>query len=145
MARRSVALGVVGAFVLLGIGLWFFRPPSIPLVDDDSTNDERLHRIGQAYENASNRLGRPPKSMEEIRPAFDELGFPIGNLTSPVDHEPFVIIWDVDVSVAPTNAVLAYQRSCVGGQRLVLAVGGVKVVKIGEEADLLFPPGHPLP
>lgn len=145
MARRLVATGVVGTFVLLGIALWYFQPPAIPLVDDDSTNDERLHRIGQAYEKASNQLGRPPKGMDEIRPAFDELGFPIGNLTSPVDHKPFVMIWDVDVSVAPTNTVLAYQRSGVGGQRLVLAVGGVKVVKVGEEADLLFPPGHPLP
>lgn len=145
MTRSWFAFGVIGAFVLLGIGLWLYRPPSIPLVDDDSTNDERLHRIGQAYEKASNQLGRPPKGMDEMRPAFEELGFPIGNLTSPMDHQPFVIIWDVDVSVAPTNSILAYQRSYIGGQRSVLAVGGVKVVKVGEETDLIFPPGHPLP
>ena len=108
-----------------------------------------LKQIGDAYGQALARLGRPPRSAEEIKPELTAMA--VGDLNavfqSPNDNQPYVIIWGVSLAeVDPTaekQQVLAYERTGAGGTRYVLLANGAVVPMTAEEfAAATFPPGH---
>ena len=84
--------------------------------------EDRLVNIGQAYANARNNLGRPPKNLEEIRSYFE--ASPDDVTRSPNDGEEFVILWGTDSNVPPqlqsSGIVAAYEKNGTGGKRNVL-------------------------
>jgi hypothetical protein len=119
-------------------------------VDPPAAPAQRLLAIGNAYVNAAKRLGRPPKSFQEIMPdlppdATEEY------LRSPGDGERFVILWGVDFNkVLPGRAdpftIGAYEQKGVDGRRYVLRFPrSVAVMADDELRKAVFPPGHKPP
>jgi hypothetical protein len=109
--------------------------------------EERLTKIGKAYNQACFRLGRPPRNVEEIKPDIDG-GFSDDLLRSPNDEQEFVIIWGVDYNRLPPRpndpfTVGAYEKVGVGGQRYVLRFPlGVQLMTDEAFGRAAFPPGH---
>ena len=71
--------------------------------------EDRLDKIGTAYNRANARLHRAPRSFQEIKPdlegdASEDL------LRSPNDGEPFVIIWRVEYNKLPSKGAAPYYR-----------------------------------
>jgi hypothetical protein len=67
-----------------------------------ATAEERLTAIGKAYQKAASRLGKPPRSAEDIKDDV-EGGFTPELLRSPNDYEPFVVLWGVDLNKLPKS------------------------------------------
>lgn len=83
-----------------------------------------LRHLSLAYSQATSKLGRPPVSVEEIRPFLSKLGNPKELLQSPIDGAPFVIRWGVDMRrmrTADGNGIIwAYAANPHDGKRWVL-------------------------
>jgi hypothetical protein len=108
--------------------------------------EERLYIIGKAYGQANQRLGRPPKTFEELKPNL-EPDAPADLLRSPRDGEPFVILWGLPYShIAPGRdpfTVAAYEKNGVSGVRHVLRFP-LQVLEMTDDqlSKAAFPPGH---
>jgi hypothetical protein len=83
-----------------------------------------------AYIDATEKLGHPPKNVEELKPYLKEFGNPEELLISPNDGEPYVVVWGVDTSRGgPTEyqgmwQIIAYEKKGTGGKRAVTDVRG---------------------
>jgi hypothetical protein len=107
----------------------------------------QLNSIGQAYIKATEKLGRPPKNADEIKPALQEVGDPDKILHSVIDGEEFVIVWGVDPRRTPPKdgalPVLAYEKRGVGGKRYVLQMPTRVIAMTDDELNkAYFPGGH---
>jgi hypothetical protein len=115
---------ILPAAMIIGIGLLMVRRPPSP-VDPDESSGERLHKIGLAINEATARLGRPPGNLDELRPYLREHGDPDRLVVSPVDGQPFVLLWGIDVRSAAYDTVLGYEQIGTGGRRFVLTASTV--------------------
>jgi hypothetical protein len=85
--------------------------------------EQNLRHIGMAYDRASKKGGRLPRSTEELKPALQRFGDPEAILVSPNDGQPFTIRWDVPVFRPGPKGVfpiLAYEAVGVDGKKYVL-------------------------
>ena len=95
-----------------------------------SASEQNLSHIVMAYIDANEKLGRPPKNAEELKPYLKEFGNPEELLVSPNDGEPYVVIWGVDPSRGgPTEyqgmwQIIAYEKKGTGGKRAVTDIRG---------------------
>jgi hypothetical protein len=112
--------------------------------------EERLNKIGNAYLNATTRLGRPPAEFADLKADLDA-DVTEDYLRSPGDGEPFVIIWGIDYNALPPGAadpftVGGYEKNGVKGKRYVLRFPRSVVLMTDEElGKAVFPAGHAPP
>lgn len=118
------------------------RTPSTVVKTDPDIS--ALRGIIRYYQTATGQLGRPPKSMEELKPVLAPLtNEPDKYLRSNRDGEEFVVVWNLQLAQLPLDTVIAYERKGVDGKRLVLDLNGVvREVPPDEFAKLKFPKGH---
>jgi hypothetical protein len=110
--------------------------------------EERLYKIGKAYNDTCFRLQRPPENLEDIKPDIPG-GFSDEVLISPNDGEKFVILWGVDFPTLPPASrqepftVAGYESKGVNGTRYVLRFP-LSIAKLNDEDfhKAVFPPGH---
>jgi hypothetical protein len=114
-----------------------------------TASEENLRNLVLAYMEASGRLNRPPKNAEDLKLVYKDLNSSEKVLVSPSDGEPYVVIWNVDVSRGGPGpyqgmwAILAYERKAKGGGRVVVDTRG-RPMTVPEEdfSKLTFAGGH---
>lgn len=122
--RRPPVLGL--AIVLAGLAGCGPATNVVPLSD----SEKQLTSVAMAYHDAHSRLGRGPKDAGELKPFLKEFGDPDQLLVSPVDKEPYVIVWGADPTRGgPTEyqgmwQILAYEAKGRGGKRAVTDIRG---------------------
>jgi len=108
--------------------------------------EERLLKIGDAYVNASRRLGRPPANFDELKPDL-VAGEGSDPIRSPGDVEEFIIHWGMDCNAVPPVGgdpftIAAYERTGKSGRRYVLRFPrSVVLMNADELRKASFPPG----
>ena len=107
----------------------------------------RLQAINGAYMKTTQKLGRPPKNAEELRPALQESGDPDELLRSPTDGQEFVIVWGVDPRrEMPKDGklpILIYEKTGSSGKRHVLQIPTMITTLTDDEMkSAYFPRGH---
>ena len=118
--------GLFASLLTFGCGS---KGPAIAKDDID-----RLNKIFSAYKEASDKLGHPPKNMDEFRGFIEKQGDPKVILRSPHDGEPYAIVWNCNLrqsieSLPPP--LVAYEQKGADGQRHILTTMGL--MTIGEE------------
>jgi hypothetical protein len=113
-------------FFLLCAALAGCARATLPVVKQQDTSN--LTTISLAYNRATDKLGRPPKDLDELKPHLKELGDPDAILRSPHDGQPYVILFGrnirkVDVMPPP---IIAYEQQGANGSRYVLTAMGVQ-------------------
>ncbi len=131
---------LLGALALAGCSRTVVNKATTP-------TEDRLYKLGKAYQRASSRLNRAPVDFEELRPDL-EPGDSDELLRSPNDGEPFVILWGVDFRALPPSpkaphTVAAYEQRGSNGKRYVLRFP-LEVAHLSKEelGKAVFPPGH---
>jgi hypothetical protein len=112
---------------------------------------QSMQRIGVGYNQATLKLGRPPRDLDELLPFLRDPQQP-GDvkdlLRSPNDGEEYVIIWGVDFGelskqVPNPYVIFAYEKHGKGGQRHAMQLPNfVSVMTDAEFQKGRFPPGH---
>ena len=111
-------------------------------VGTPSKDTENLTSIRKAYLAATNRLGRPPKNLDELKPSLNAEGNADELLISPNDGLPYVIVFGAD----PRKYVMAYEQKGVDGVRMVVDQTQLPKRIENERFDILtFPPGYKKP
>jgi hypothetical protein len=124
--RRTGPLFLAAAILAVAVGCSSSEPNVIPLSD----SEKNLSHIVMAYIEAHSKLGRPPKSEDDLKPFLKEFGNPDELLVSPTDGQPYVVIWGVDPTQGgPTDyqgmwQIIAYEKAGAGGKRAVTDVRG---------------------
>lgn len=103
-----------------------------------------LAKVVEAYMGAQQRLNRPPKNAEELRPHL------AGNsdaLRSPNDGEPYVIVWGVDLRTPTIQGdslpIFIYERKGKNGRRYAADVMlGTPILSDQEFRAAQFAGGH---
>lgn len=100
-----------------------------------------LRGIIRTYATAARDLGRPPKNIDELKAVLAPVSKdPSEYLRSSRDGEEFAVVWDLNLSTAPQDTVLAYERKGVDGKRMVVLLNGeTREVSAGEFTSLKFP------
>jgi hypothetical protein len=101
------------------------RAPLPAVKQEDTAN---LSTIGLAYNRATDKLGRPPKDLEELKPFLKELGDPEAILRSPHDGQPYVILFGRNIRKADVMPppIIVYEQQGANGTRYVLTTMGVR-------------------
>jgi hypothetical protein len=107
-----------------------------------SNRTEGIVSIRKAYMAATNRLGRPPRDLDELKPSLAAEGNVEELLVSPNDGLPYVIVYGAD----PGKHVVAFEAKGVDGVRLVVDRAQFPR-RVTEEqfVSLSFPPGYKKP
>jgi hypothetical protein len=134
---------VCGAAIALALGVVGCAPKGAPPRNKEPTR-EHLLLIGEAYRQAEDALKRAPRNADDIT-AYIDADEPDKVLTSPRDHQRYIILWgtetlkmgmgkpptpprsEKDKGKAPqgsTPPVLAYERDGADGKRFVLFATG---------------------
>jgi hypothetical protein len=114
----------------------------MPAVKQEDTGN--LSTIGLAYNRATDKLGRPPKDLEELKPHLKDLGDPDAVLRSPHDGLLYVILFGRDIrnvhEMPPP--IIAYEQQGASGMRYVLTTMGIRPMTDAEfqKADLTTKP-----
>ncbi len=104
---------------------------------------ENLLTLSRMYMRAQEKNNRPPRSADDLKPVAAEFGDLERALVSPNDHQPYVIVWNVDLrNAANPYLVVAYEKTGVNGFRYVLTATGVNKLSQEEFIKAAFPPGH---
>jgi hypothetical protein len=120
--RTSYLLAVLGLWAGFLVGCSGTAPP----IDQPAL--DRLSVLGEAYLQATQKLNRGPRNLDELRAhvatphQLDEL------LASPHDGQPYVIVWNIDPRQPPATEVpplIAYEQTGKGGQFDVLTTMGI--------------------
>jgi hypothetical protein len=117
-----IGLAAVGVCLLSCLGACEKQYP--PVVSNDDMS--HLGKILDAYQAATNKLGHPPRSMDDFRPFLNKQGDGNEILVSPNDGEKYVIVWNRKLG-QPFDGpppLIAYEKTGVGGKRNVLTVMG---------------------
>ncbi len=112
--------------------------------------EQELANLVAACMDAEEKLSRPPKSAEELKPFLQRFGDPkdLLTLTSPNDGEPYTVVWGAALVGGPTDyegmfPIIAYERKGKGGKRAVVDVRGRPLtVPQGDFSRLTFVRGH---
>jgi hypothetical protein len=138
MTRLSRGI-VVLVFALAGLAVGGCYGGSGPASSKDTEN---LTSIRKAYMAATNRLGRPPKNLEELKSSLSVEGNADELLVSPNDGLPYVIVFGAD----PRKYVIAYEQKGVDGVRMVVDQTQLPKRIENDRFDILtFPPGYKKP
>lgn len=108
------------------LGLVVLAGCSGAVVNHGSKEEQNLRYIGRAYVQFTNKEGRPPADVEEIKPYLKEFGEPDTILRSPVDGQSYVIAWNTPLARTPAGQpeiLLAYEKNGARGRRFVLNAG----------------------
>jgi hypothetical protein len=112
--------------VLISLSVAGCTRTTLPAVKQQDTAN--LTTISLAYNRATDKLGRPPKDLEELRPHLKDLGDPDAILRSPHDGQPYVILFGRDIrkiDVMPPP-IIAYEQQGANGIRYVLNAMGIQ-------------------
>jgi hypothetical protein len=108
-----------------------------------------LKAISQAYIDATMKLDRPPRNLEELAQYLKKFGEPAEIVRSPHDGQDYTILFGVDYRSARDQGnafvVLAYEKEGTGGLRYVSGFRKIKRMTADEFRGALFPPGHTPP
>jgi len=108
-------------------------------VSGSAKDTENLAAIYKAYVAATDRLGHPPKNLEELKPSLAAEGSADQLLVSPNDGLPYIIVYGADYH----KHVIAYEQKGVNGVRMAVDQTQLPRRLNAEEFDALsFPPGH---
>ncbi len=115
------------AFTLAAYSAGCGGNPRVSAVPEEKAN---LSSVGRAYHAATEKLGRPPASEEQLMPFLRELGDPAQLLRSPRDCEPYVIVYGFDIrkSFDMPPPIWAHEKRGVDGNRYVITVMGVNLM-----------------
>jgi hypothetical protein len=123
-------------------------PGCAPAPDVDEMVKANLMQIAKGYLMILSYNRRPPKDMEELRAAVNDLhrldmGVPVDEaLVSPRDKQPLVIVLGANSS-DPGDSILAYEQEGLNGQRWIVTMGAdVKQLPDAEFAKAKFPKNH---
>ena len=106
-------------------------------------SDVQLMKLSQLYKLAEERLGRPPRSADDLKPFAAEFGDLDALLTSPNDQQKFVVVWRTNLVSAPDQEIVVmYEQRGTKGFRHVLMPSGMRVLSDELFAQAKFPPGH---
>jgi hypothetical protein len=134
--RRTFAMSL--ALIAIGCS----SRPTIP-ADTVAPSDIALTKLGQLYRQAEEKLGRPPKNADDLKPFAAEFGDLDSLLTSPNDHQKFVVAWGTPLVSAPDQElVVIYEKTGTKGYRHVLTPSGTRVLSDDLFASAHFPPGY---
>src|SRR4051812_44611249 len=104
-SRAIAGLALVAAALAAGCG-----PSVVSKGGTVDTSDVNLAAIGRIYTRAQQQLGRPPRAAADLKPYakgevdLDQI------LTSPNDHQPYVIVWGANMLSTPDPyVVLVYE------------------------------------
>ena len=108
------------------------------------THSDLMRGVVSTYSMAQHNLGRPPKSMDELKAIMAPLvKDPERYFRSERDGEEFVVVWGQNLDTAPDDTVVAYERKGVDGKRMIVnRAGDTREVTAEEFAQLKFPKGH---
>jgi hypothetical protein len=108
------------------------------------TDTNMLRGIIRVYSIASRDLGRPPKSIDELKAVYAAADPDPGRFfRSTRDGQEFVIVWGLNLNNSPGDMVVAHERTGVDGKRLVVTAGSeIKEVSEEEFDKLRFPKDH---
>ena len=140
MARPSVQKTprISALCVLVCLSLAGCSRTTLPAVKLQETGN--LTTIGLAYNRATDKLGRPPKDLEELKPHLKDLGDPDAILRSPHDGLPYVILFGRDIRKVNEMPppIIAYEQQGANGMRYVLTTMGIRPMTDAQfqEADL---------
>lgn len=140
---RGRAAARLGFYLLLTAGLGLAGcQGSKP--DVRPANAEGLKTVSNAYLQATTKLNRAPKSLDELKPYLPSGTDPNGLLTSPNDGEPYVILWGTDprAGMDLKPLVIGYEKNGKGGSRFVFTAMGVMQMTDADFKEARFPPGH---
>jgi hypothetical protein len=144
MIRSAVRTGFVAAWAVAWLGLAGCSSKPPPKQEDPV--EIYLRRIVQAYDVAEYRLGRFPRTEDELKRFLPETGAteaPEQLLRSPRDGQPYVIVYGAALDPNGYGTILAYEKVGVEGQRYVITVSrDVKVMAEAEFARADFARGH---
>jgi hypothetical protein len=106
-------------------------------------SDVNLGTLGRIYTRAQQQLGRPPRSVDELKPYAKEDGDLEKLLVSPNDSQPYVIVWGANILTSPEPyMIVVYERTGANGFRHVLTPTGTLMLSDANFAKATFPPGH---
>ena len=98
----------------------------MPAIDQPAL--DRLAILGEAYLQATQKLDRGPKGLDELKPhvapphQLDDL------LISPHDGKPYVLVWNIDPRQPPlpeTPPLIAYEQAGSNGRYDILTTMGI--------------------
>jgi hypothetical protein len=114
-----------------------------------SDSEKNLSNIVLACLDAHESLRHYPKNAEELKPFLKRFGDPEAMLKSPVDGEPYVIVWGTDLSRGgPTPyqqmfPIFGYEKKGAGGKRAIVDVRGRPLTVPSDDfSKLTFVAGH---
>lgn len=145
---RSVggtSLFLLGAISWLSLTGCSSKPP--PPAEDPGL--VRLRTVGLAYRIHFFHYNRPPRTEQDLRRTFTELGVQGAEpdleqqLRSPRDGQPYVVIYGVPLDSDMRSTVLAYEQEGSGGSRYIFTQSGdMKLLTDAEFARADFAKGH---
>jgi hypothetical protein len=124
---------------------------SQPAASDSAVDISRIKELTTLYMSYLNRNGgRPPASEEEFKRYVAESGEPLFKsagvneadelFISPRDNQPYVIPYGSDAARLISKGIVTYERTGVGGRRLVGYRGGAVEQLDETEFRKLVPP-----
>lgn len=150
LSRSSITLAAVlaGSSFVAGCGSGSnVVEATVPASD----TQRRLNSIGDAYQRASMRLNRAPKSVQDIAQGLKEQGLKLDEtLKSADDGLPFEIVWGTDLRAIKGSGsdipIVAFERQGKEGKRHVLR--GRSEILLMTESEIRsgkFPDGYKPP
>lgn len=123
MQNRALSPSVVLA-LYAGILLGCAR--SAPRMDQPAI--DRLSILGEAYLQATQRLNRGPRNLDELKAQIAPPHELTDLLTSPHDGQLYVIVWNIDPRKPPVTEIpplIAYEQAGRDGKYDVLTTMGI--------------------
>jgi hypothetical protein len=115
--------GRARALFCAGLTLLFAGCSGAVVINEGKKEEQNLRFIGRAYVKVCNANGQEPKDAEDLKAFLKEFGDPNTILISPVDGQPYVILWGTPIARAErgqAEVLLAYEKTGAHGKRLVL-------------------------
>jgi hypothetical protein len=107
-------------------------------------DESNIRGIVRVYGIAARDLGRPPKSMEELKAVYAPVDPDTSKyVRSPRDGEEFAVVWGLNLQNASADTVIAYERKGADGKRMVVTADStVRDVTDDEFHQLKFPKNY---
>lgn len=138
-ARLPKWLGLGTSLLVVWLGLPGCSSKPLKREEPGAVN---LRKISQAYDVADLKIGHPPRSVDELKRCFKEIGEtgdPDQILRSPRDGELYVIRYGAPLDSDARDIILAYEKNGAEGKRYVLTQARrVQVVTDGQFATAKF-------
>jgi hypothetical protein len=107
-------------------------------------DESNIRGIVRVYGIAARDLGRPPKSIQELKAVYAQADpDPSKYVCSPRDGEEFAVVWGLNIESSPADMVVAYERKGADGKRMVVTADSmVRDVTDEEFKQLKFPKNY---